>query len=520
MESLTTRNTLTPSSSWKQHSEQAQPINFEIMENHSMKRLQQAVATGLLALFALTSAASATNTQTTPPQLTQAHIPYMQGYPDASIRPNQKITRAEMAQMIARLLETQGEGGSTYQDVSPSDWYYPAVSTLSACKLIDSAAYFRPQDTVTRAEWVTVLARFRPDVSGTAAFSDVPTNHWAAGTIGTAVSLGWIAGYPDGTFQPQGGLTRAEACVVLSRMTARTGDPLQTKKLLAFGLFRDLSPDHWAAAAMTEAAVPHTPLETTEAGESWQEVSLHDLTFTPGSHEWNGDLYAVNAQGKLISSQIIGSYQADAEGKLTQIQPAYVHQAVPYISQIDDIYAWVGCEAVSTLMGLQAMGYAMDVSVKPFLDALPRASSDPEKGFVGSPYVPDKTKKTRTTIYPAKLAEYANTYCGGRSPCADFRGHSVEDLKRELLLGNCVVGYLTLWWEKPAYRPYDIEGTWQNLVSNNHAVLICGYDPEKGYYISDPYNYHNRGEVYQYWQSAEIVEAIWQERQVGMVIRS
>ena len=37
-------------------------------------------------------------------------------------------------------------------------------------------------------------------------------------------------------------------------------------------------------------------------------------------------------------------------------------------------------------------------------------------------------------------------------------------------------------------------------MSNNHAVLVYGYDPERGYLISDPYNYYNRGEVYQYWR--------------------
>ena len=103
--------------------------------------------------------------------------------------------------------------------------------------------------------------------------------------------------------------------------------------------------------------------------------------------------------------------------------------------------------------------------------------------------------------------------------CEDFRGASITDLQRELLAGNCVVGYMTLWWEAPYYRNYNIEGTIQRLVSNNHAVLVCGYDPDKGYFISDPYNYYNRGKVYQYWENAQTFEAIWAERQVGMVLR-
>ncbi len=78
---------------------------------------------------------------------------------------------------------------------------------------------------------------------------------------------------------------------------------------------------------------------------------------------------------------------------------------------------------------------------------------------------------------------------------------------------------MTLWWEAPYYRYYNIEGTTQRLVSNNHAVLVCGYDPNKGYFISDPYNYYNRGQVHQYWENAQTFEKIWNERKVGMVLR-
>jgi uncharacterized protein YvpB len=56
-------------------------------------------------------------------------------------------------------------------------------------------------------------------------------------------------------------------------------------------------------------------------------------------------------------------------------------------------------------------------------------------------------------------------------------------------------------------------------VNNNHAVLVCGFDPEKGYFISDPYNYYNRGQVHQYWENAQTFDSIWNERKVGMLIR-
>ena len=78
---------------------------------------------------------------------------------------------------------------------------------------------------------------------------------------------------------------------------------------------------------------------------------------------------------------------------------------------------------------------------------------------------------------------------------------------------------MTLRWEPIFYRNYNIEGEVQRLVSNNHAVLVCGYSPTKGYFISDPYNEFTPGKPYQYWKDAETFEIIWNERKVGMIIR-
>lgn len=196
---------------------------------------------------------------------------------------------------------------------------------------------------------------------------------------------------------------------------------------------------------------------------------------------------------------------------------AYHPPNIPYYSQIDNIAAFVGCEAVAALGGLQAKGYAQGVTLRDFLNALPRTESDPEKGFVGSPYV--KNPKLRTTIYPAALAAYCNIYCGGKDACADFRGAEPEALQRELLAGNWVVAYVTMYWGEPEYRTYRIEGKEESLIANNHALLVCGYDPDKGYFVSDPWNEGHHGEIYQYWQDAETFEKRWNLRKTGMVIR-
>lgn len=487
--------------------------------NQVWKRAAALGLTACLSLSILTMPAQAVQSGQAP-ALTQDHVQYMQGFPEGTFQPNTQLTRAQAAQMVYRLLTEpeSGSGGCGYQDVPAGQWYAQAVTALCRLGLFDDGGTFRPNDIITRAEFVDLLVRLQPEAAGEASFSDVPADHWAAQQIGAAVSLGWINGYPDGTFGPEKGLTRAEACTVINRMTHRSGDVALASKVMALGLYADVAANHWAAQAIAEASVSHTSNGAGES-ETWSGVDLTALTFAPGFHEVGNQLYYVDWDGKLAVNTTLGAYSADAAGALTKTANAYHMSNVPYHSQIDNLYAWVGCESVATFMGLQAKGYALDVALKTFVTNQPRSKSDPEKGFVGDPFTPDPTKKTRTTIYPAKLAEYANSYCGGETPCADFRGATLTDLQRELLAGNCVVGYMTLWWAAPYYRSYNIEGTTQRLVSNNHAVLVCGYDPVKGYLISDPYNYYNRGQVYQYWEPASVFEPIWNERQVGMVIR-
>jgi len=378
------------------------------------------------------------------PALTDGHPVYVQGFPNGTFRPDGDLTRAQAVQMVVRLLADPdgGTGPCSFTDVPAKQWYAAAIRQATAWGLVDDGTSFRPDALMSRGDFVSLLVRLHPEAVGEARFTDVGPGNPAYDAIGAAAALGWVDGYPDGTFRPNRGLTRAEAVTVLNRASGRTGDAAEAKKLLTMGLFPDVGPGHWAGTAILEAALAHTP----SGDERWSGLDYGAMTFRPGFHDVGGKLYYADRNGKLAVSRKLGAYTARADGSLTWDKLSYVTPNVPYMSQIDNIYAWVGCEAVAALPGLRVKGFAQSVTLRKFLDALPRAASDPEKGFVGSPYVPDKTKRTRTTIYPAKLAEYCNSYCGGQTPCADFRGASVTDLQRELLAGNLVVGYMTLWW--------------------------------------------------------------------------
>lgn len=489
-----------------------------------LRRLTTVALTACLSVALIAGPVFASeNTDTSPdtvkPILSEAHIRYINGFPDQTMRPERAVTRAEAAGIISNLLENPQAGtlDCHYTDLRVGAWYEAAARGLCKLGLFDDSDHFRPDDVITRAELVDVLVRFAPNApDAPASFSDVPSDHWAAAQIGKATALGWLSGYPDGTFRPESSLTRAEACAIINRVTNRSGDATQAKKLIGLGRFTDVRPNFWAAVTIAEAAVDHQH-SFTESGEQWRGIDWLNTTFTPGIHNIDGELYSVDRYKHLQTNTTVGAYTADANGVLTQVANAHQVSYVPYISQIDGIQAWVGCEPISSLMGLKAFGYAKGIDARTYLAGLPHAATNPEYGFVGSPYVVDPNK--RTTIYPAALATYCNSYCNGATVCADFRGASVQELRQELLAGHTVVAYETLWWEAPRYRTFWIDGQRQSLVYNNHAVLVYGYDPAKGYLISDPYNYYNRGETYQYWKDAATFDRIWNERKVGMVMR-
>ena len=489
-----------------------------------LRRLTTVALTACLSVALIAGPVFASeNTDTSPdtvkPILSEAHIRYINGFPDQTMRPERAVTRAEAAGIVSNLLENPQAGtlDCHYTDLRVGAWYEAAARGLCKLGLFDDSDHFRPDDVITRAELVDVLVRFAPNApDAPASFSDVPSDHWAAAQIGKATALGWLSGYPDGTFRPESSLTRAEACAIINRVTNRSGDATQAKKLIGLGRFTDVRPNFWAAVTIAEAAVDHQH-SLTESGEQWRDIDWLNTTFTPGIHDIDGELYSVDRYKHLQTDTTVGAYTADANGVLTQVANAHQVSYVPYISQIDGIQAWVGCEPISSLMGLKAFGYAKGIDARTYLAGLPHAATNPEYGFVGSPYVVDPNK--RTTIYPAALATYCNSYCNGATVCADFRGASVQELRQELLAGHTVVAYETLWWEAPRYRTFWIDGQRQSLVYNNHAVLVYGYDPAKGYLISDPYNYYNRGETYQYWKDAATFDRIWNERKVGMVMR-
>ena len=100
---------------------------------------------------------------------------------------------------------SSGARPTPYSDVSEDDWYNNAVSTLTNAGIIDGYedGTFKPNGNITRAEFATIAVRFfEATYEGENLFPDID-GHWAQDYINEAANAGIVDGYPDGTFGPQ-----------------------------------------------------------------------------------------------------------------------------------------------------------------------------------------------------------------------------------------------------------------------------------------------------------------------------
>ena len=208
---------------------------------------------------------------------TKDHYGYIIGYPvdyytgqpttdqtKKPVRPEGKITRAEVATIYFRMLTDESRTkfwsqSNSYSDVKAGDWFNNAVSTLSKAGII--AGYedgsFKPNGYITRAEFATIAARFF-DVtySGKDLFPDI-SGHWAKDYINQAANKGFVNGYEDGTFKPDRNITRAEAVTLVNRTLDRHPDKNHfTKDMLVWP--DNMDQTKWYYADMQEATNSHT----------------------------------------------------------------------------------------------------------------------------------------------------------------------------------------------------------------------------------------------------------------------
>ncbi|WP_258365648.1 S-layer homology domain-containing protein [Aneurinibacillus soli] len=180
--------------------------------------------------------------------------PYLSGYPDGTFRPDNRITRAELAAILSRILTYRGDAGTStpYHDINSSYWALHAIAEMSDLKIMVGSpdGNFYPEQPVTRAELAAVIARLLPlpSAQGTP-FTDVDGS-WAKDSILKMANAGLVSGYGDGTFRPEQSLTRAEAAVIFNKLMGRS-----SQSVASTPKWSDVPTDFWAYGDILAASI-------------------------------------------------------------------------------------------------------------------------------------------------------------------------------------------------------------------------------------------------------------------------
>ncbi len=206
------------------------------------------------------------------------HFAYVIGYDDGTVRPENKITRAEVATIFFRLMTDvyRAANWSTtndFSDVAAGSWYNNAISTCAKAGLVNgySDGTFKPDQSITRAEFATIAARFLDEEitgAGAEGFADIE-GHWAETNILRAAEAGWVNG-DNGRFRPDDYISRAEVMTIVNRMLNRVPDA--DHMLPEMKTWSDNPKTAWYYEAVQEATNEHAYEWIDENVENWTEL--------------------------------------------------------------------------------------------------------------------------------------------------------------------------------------------------------------------------------------------------------
>ena len=281
------------------------------------------------------------------PELTDSHDAYMNGYGNGYFGPDDTLTWSEIAQILYNLLADQSLGSfpSGWADVNEDDWYYTAVTVVSSLGLFDcDGGNFNPADVITRAEFVGVVAQLADSMEEVEnPFSDVDESSPYYDDILTAYALGWVEGTGEGTFDPDGSLTRAEVVTIFNRILNREIDADVLASGEGLRSFADVSESSWYYAAVMEATIDHTE-DTSGDSEVWLSYThTYTVTFVYGSSTTAQEVYEGDT---CISSSIPTKTSAGTEIARWTVNSTNV-MGDPYVDEIteDTTYtAWFSPE--------------------------------------------------------------------------------------------------------------------------------------------------------------------------------
>ena len=210
-----------------------------------------------------------------------------EGYirPGDKFRPYDALTRAEMACLLYRMLDDEQKRDSfvgydcKFADVGipQNSWYGLALMNLDLLGIVKGYedGTFRPNQPVSRAEFVVLLSRVHELEAGEKSFPDVPKTHWAYDAIAAAGTAGWIHGYEDGTFRPNQSVKRIEAVKMINNMLGWSCDRdfVDNEKHLSGFEFEDLERGSWEYYEVMEASLSHNCIHE-NGKEIWTKAAV------------------------------------------------------------------------------------------------------------------------------------------------------------------------------------------------------------------------------------------------------
>ena len=183
------------------------------------------------------------------------------------VKPQGNITRAEVATIFYRLLKDEVREEietdvNSFPDVNEDDWFNITVSSLANMGALSGYedGTFRPNEPISRAELAAMAVRFYDTFEAEyeeGTFLDVDGDEWYADAIAAAEELGIIGGYPDGTVRPEANITRAETCAIVNRVLERRPHDEHLGDVDDMRTWPDNQPGAWYYADMQEATNGH-----------------------------------------------------------------------------------------------------------------------------------------------------------------------------------------------------------------------------------------------------------------------
>lgn len=144
------------------------------------------------------------------------------GYPDGSFKPDKTITRAEFAVMLAKALKLPSQSGATFADTS-AHWAKESIAAAAARGIISGYDQntFGPDHLITREQMAVMAVKagqFSPADSHRNFTDQAKISAWAKDAVNLAAAHAVLKGYSDQSFRPQSPATRAEAVSVISKL--------------------------------------------------------------------------------------------------------------------------------------------------------------------------------------------------------------------------------------------------------------------------------------------------------------